>query len=100
MLNKCTAESGDGFHMANKYAHSDVQTKGLSCPELILPHMRTIEQAAEWLHRTDPECALTRTGLRRLVVAGVIPSVRNGTKYMLALENLAAFLYGTYTGMR
>ncbi|MCC8122112.1 MAG: helix-turn-helix domain-containing protein [Oscillospiraceae bacterium] len=56
--------------------------------------MRTIEQAAEYLKAQDPGTALTKTALRRLVTTGGLPSVRVGTKYLIALENLDAFLAG------
>jgi excisionase family DNA binding protein len=56
--------------------------------------MRTIEQAAAWLIETDPECALTKTALRRMVTTGQLPSVRVGAKYLVSLEALEAFLAG------
>lgn len=59
-----------------------------------MPRMRTIEQAAAWLIETDPETAITKTALRRLVVTGQLPSVRVGQKYLLSLESLEAFLAG------
>jgi len=59
-----------------------------------MPRMRTIEQAAAWLIETDPETAITKTALRRLVVTGQLPSVRVGQKYLLSLESLEAFLDG------
>ena len=57
--------------------------------------MRTIEQAAAWLMESDPETALTKTALRRLVVTGQLPSVRVGQKYLIALETLDDYLAGT-----
>lgn len=57
--------------------------------------MRTIEQAAAWLMESDPETALTKTALRRLVVTGQLPSVRVGQKYLIALETLEDYLAGT-----
>ena len=59
-----------------------------------MPRMRTIEQAAAWLLETDPETAITKTALRRLVVTGQLPSVRVGQKYLLALEVLEEYLSG------
>lgn len=56
--------------------------------------MRTIEQAAAWLQENDPETALTKTALRRLVVTGKLPSVRVGQKYLIALETLEDYLTG------
>lgn len=60
-----------------------------------MPRMRTIDQAAAWLRENDPECAFTKTALRRLVVSGQFPSVRIGTKYLIDLDVLADFLRGS-----
>ena len=59
-----------------------------------MPRMRTIDQAAEWLQQSDPETALTKTALRRLVTTGKLPSVRVGQKYLVNLETLEDFLHG------
>lgn len=61
----------------------------------MLPRMRTIEQAAAWIQETDPGTAFTKTALRRLIVAGKIPSVRIGTKYLVDLSVLEECLHGT-----
>lgn len=54
--------------------------------------MRTINQAVAWARETDPDTALTYTALRRLVLAGSIPHVAVGTKRLVALEDIEAFL--------
>ena len=59
-----------------------------------MPRMRTIDQAAEWLQATDPETALTKTALRRLVTTGQLPSVRVGQKYLVYLDVLEGYLQG------
>lgn len=59
-----------------------------------MAHMRTIEQAAAWLLENDPETAVTKTALRRLVTTGQIPAVRVGQKYLLNLDVLENFLQG------
>ena len=59
------------------------------------PRMRTIDQAAAWLRENDPDCAVTKTALRRLVVTGQFPSVRIGSKYLIDLDMLADFLRGS-----
>lgn len=56
--------------------------------------MRTIEQAAGYIKANDPETAVTKTALRRLVVAGAIPSVRVGQKYLVSLEAVDNYLAG------
>ena len=40
----------------------------------------------------DPETALTKTALRRLVTTGQLPAVRVGGKYLVNLEVLESFL--------
>lgn len=60
-----------------------------------MPRMRTIDQAHAWLMETDPGTAITKTGLRRLVISGQLPSVRVGSKYLLSLEQLEEYMSGT-----
>ena len=60
-----------------------------------MPRMRTIDQAAEWLRETDPDTALTKTALRRLVTTGQLPTVRIGQKYLIDLDVLGDFLKGS-----
>ena len=61
-------------------------------------HMRTIDQVMAHVKAADPETALTKTALRRMVVSGRIPSVRVGPKYLIALENLDAYLRAAESG--
>ena len=42
--------------------------------------MRTIDEAAAFLRQADPNTAVTKTALRRLIRSGEIPSVRVGAK--------------------
>lgn len=60
-----------------------------------MPQMRTLEQAYIWLKERDAGTALTKTALRRLVTTGQLPAVRVGSKYLVNLEVLEAFLSGT-----
>lgn len=60
--------------------------------------MRTIEQAAAWLQEADPETAVTKTALRRLVTTGQLPSVRVGSKYLVDLGTLEKYLQGAVAG--
>lgn len=55
---------------------------------------RTIDQLADYLRAADPETALTKTALRRLVTTGRIPSVRVGQKFLVTVEAVDAFLAG------
>jgi excisionase family DNA binding protein len=59
--------------------------------------MRTIDQCAAYLRAADPDTALTKTALRRLVRSGALPAIQVGNKYLIALENLELFCTGGYT---
>lgn len=61
----------------------------------MMPRMRTIDQCAAWLLEIDPETALTKTALRRLVISGQLPSINIGTKYLIDLDTLESYLRGT-----
>lgn len=56
--------------------------------------MRTIDEAAAFLRQADPNTAITKTALRRLVTSGQIPSVRVGAKYLVDLGTLDEFFGG------
>lgn len=60
-----------------------------------MTQMRTIDQAYIWLRERDADTALTKTALRRLVTTGQLPAVRVGSKYLINLAVLEAFLSGT-----
>ena len=57
--------------------------------------MRTIDEAAAFLRQADPNTAVTKTALRRLVTSGQIPSVRVGAKYLVDLGVLDEFFAGS-----
>ena len=56
--------------------------------------MRTIPEAYAYLLKEDPETAITKTALRRMVVSGAIPSLKVGRKYLVPLEAIDAYLSG------
>ena len=56
--------------------------------------MRTIDAAWKHVKELDPDTSLTKSALRRLVVSGTIPHTRIGTKYLVCLETLEAYLTG------
>ena len=61
-----------------------------------MPRMRTIDQAFACLQESDPETAITKTALRRMVTTGELPGVvRVGSKYLLNLDVLTEFLKGS-----
>ena len=55
--------------------------------------MRTIDQVAEYVRAIDPDTALTKTAIRRKVIAGEIPSSKAGRKYLLDLHKRRYGLY-------
>lgn len=57
--------------------------------------MRTLTEAVTAIRTADPETALTRSTLRRLVVTGAVPSVRIGQKYLVDLDVLDDYLGGS-----
>ena len=60
--------------------------------------MRTIDQVAEYVRAIDPDTALTKTAIRRKVIAGDIPSSKAGRKYLLELDRLEEFLFSPSAG--
>ena len=56
--------------------------------------MRTIDAAAAYIAEGDAHTCLTKTALRRLCASGTLPTVRIGTKYLIDLDTLEAFLCG------
>lgn len=62
--------------------------------------MRTIDQVAQFILDKDPETALTKTAIRRLVVTGAIPSVKVGQKYLVSLEAVDNYLAGATSSAR
>lgn len=56
------------------------------------PRMRTIEQAAAEIKALDPETAISKTALRRLVLTGVISCVKVGNKRLVNLDSVFSYL--------
>ncbi len=56
------------------------------------PRMRTIDAAIKELKQDDPNCALTRHALRRMVISKRVPSVQVGNKYLVNLDSLINLL--------
>lgn len=56
--------------------------------------MRTVKEIAEILKKEDPETKLTVRALRYLMNTGQLPYVKVGTKALVSLEVLEAFLKG------
>jgi hypothetical protein len=56
------------------------------------PRMRTIDAAIKELKQDDPNCALTRHALRKMVISKRVPSVQVGNKYLVNLDSLISLL--------
>ena len=54
--------------------------------------MRTMKEAIEELKRDDPGTSLTYYGLRRLVLSGVIPSMRMGQKRLIDIDSIGKYI--------
>ena len=54
--------------------------------------MRSINDAYGELKNSDPNTAMTLSGLRRLVGTGKIPSVRIGRRIIINYDNLLEYL--------
>lgn len=57
--------------------------------------MRTISGAAQHFRDIDPHTAITEYAIRQAVKSGAVPSVKAGTKYLCAIENLEAYFSGS-----
>ena len=62
---------------------------------MTFPTMRTIDQTAAYIREIDPNTALTKTALRRLIVSGKIPSKKIGAKYLVCIESVTEYLTGS-----
>ena len=58
----------------------------------MIPRMRTIDEAAKELRQIDPETAVTRTAIRRMVLDGTIPHFPAGVKKLINLDLLLELL--------
>ena len=58
-----------------------------------MARMRTIDSAHAELLMADPDCELTKTALRRMVVSGQIPSARIGRKYLIDVDKLPEYIF-------
>lgn len=54
--------------------------------------MRTMAEAYEEIKKDDPNTAITKSYIRRLIVSGQVPSQRAGKKYLVNMEDLETFL--------
>ena len=59
---------------------------------MMLPRMRTIQEAAAELKRIDPGTAVTPYFIRSMVLDGTIPHVKAGNKRLINLDALLQYL--------
>lgn len=59
-----------------------------------MPRMRTIDQTIAYLRESDPQCALSKSALRRMVREGKVPAVQVGHKTLLDLDTIEDYLTG------
>ena len=60
-----------------------------------MARMRGLDEAFNMIVADDPETALTKTALRRLVKNGTIPHIKVGRKILLNFDKLIEFLTGS-----
>ncbi len=54
--------------------------------------VRTIPGAVEDLRREDPFTPITAYALRKWIVSGALPAIKNGNRYLINMETLRGFL--------
>ena len=59
-----------------------------------MARFRTIEKAHEEIRQADPNTCLTKYRIRQLIVDGILPSRKAGSKYLLDLDGLTEYLKG------
>ena len=55
-------------------------------------HIRTMREVYKHIKTADPDTDLTYYALRRMILTGVIPSVKSGRKYLIDIDNLEKYL--------
>ena len=63
-----------------------------------MSRIRSIGDAHMLLVKEDPDTAVTEYFIRKLVTEGNIPSFKTGNKYLLDVDVLQAYLYGSKGG--
>jgi len=56
-----------------------------------MKRIRTINEAYDYIKALDPDTALSRSGLRRLIEIGEIKSRKSGTRYYVTLEDIDSY---------
>ena len=61
-----------------------------------MARMRTVDEAIKLIKTADPDTALTRHALYRLVLSGTIPHTPIGKKRLIDVDLLERYLSGDY----
>lgn len=59
-----------------------------------MARIRTIKKAYEEIKQADPNTCLTEHHIRQLAINGVIPCRKAGSRYLLDLDMLIAYIGG------
>lgn len=59
-----------------------------------MARIRTIKKAYEEISKADPNTCLTEHRIRQLAVNGDIPTTKAGSRYLLDMDKLFAYLDG------
>lgn len=57
-----------------------------------LPHMLYLDEAFAEIKRIDPETAISKNNLRKIVLSGKIRTVQMGQRRLINMDSLYAFL--------
>ena len=54
--------------------------------------IRMMKEAYEEIKKSDPGTAVTMNYIRKLVISGVVPSMRAGSRYLINMDDLESYL--------
>lgn len=57
-----------------------------------MDRIRTIDTAYEEIRKNDPDTAISRNYIRQIVRDGTIPSIRQGSKYLVSMQVLEEYI--------
>lgn len=63
----------------------------------MVDRIRTIDTAYEEIRKNDPDTAISRNYIRQIVTEGLIPSIRQGSKYLVSMQVLEEYIKSQMT---
>lgn len=63
----------------------------------MVDRIRTIDTAYEEIRKNDPDTAISRNYIRQIVTEGLIPSIRQGSKYLVSVQVLEEYIKSQMT---